>query len=318
VILGKTVTAEFAGVTPGPTANPRNPAHTPGGSSSGSAAAVADFMAPVAFGTQTGGSILRPASFCGIIGYKPTYNAINRAGLKFAAESLDTVGLLARDLDDIELVNAVLVGRKPARAAIPAFPLRFGLCRTPLWQAAQPETVEAVEDAAARLAQAGAEVRECTLPEPFEKLGDVRDAVNDYERAHAMAWEWERHRDRISERLGKAVEHGFAMPHDEYVAALRLIERCRAELASVFQAFDVLLAPCVAGEAPKGLGHTGDTRFQAFWTMLHVPTISLPTHTGPNGLPVGIQIVAPAHEDIRLLGAARWILERLGTWTQSR
>jgi amidase len=318
VILGKTVTAEFAGVFPGPTANPHDPGHTPGGSSSGSAAAVADFMVPVAFGTQTGGSVLRPASFCGVIGYKPTYNAINRAGLKFAAESLDTIGLIARDLDDIELVSAVLVGRAPERAPVPEFPLRVGLCRTPLWRTAQPETVEAVEDAAARLAQAGAQVGECALPKPFDALGDVRVAINDYERAHAMAWEWEHHRDRISERLAKAVAHGFAMPHDEYVAALKTIEHCRAELASVFRDFDVLLAPCVAGEAPKGLDYTGDTRFQAFWTMLHVPTMSLPTHAGPNGLPVGIQIVAPAHADLTLFGAARWILERLGTWTQPR
>jgi Asp-tRNA(Asn)/Glu-tRNA(Gln) amidotransferase A subunit family amidase len=312
IVLGKTVTSEFAGLTPGPTTNPHNPAHTPGGSSSGSAAAVADVMVPLAFGTQTGGSILRPASFCGVIGYKPSYNAFNRAGLKFAAESLDTIGVLARTIDDVELLSAVLVGRAPEPAPMPSARLRVGLCRTPLWQSAQPETVEAVEDAAVRLAQAGAVVRECTLPDPFKNLGNVREAVNDYERAHAMAWEWEHHRNLISERLRKVVQHGFEIPHDDYRAALRLIEGCRAALTEVFKTFDVLLAPCVAGEAPRGLDSTGDTQFQAYWTMLHVPTLCLPTHRGPSGLPVAIQIVAPVHADTRLFGAARWILEHLG------
>lgn len=314
VILGKTITAEFAGVTPGATANPHNPAHTPGGSSSGSAAAVADFMAPVAFGTQTGGSVLRPASYCGVIGYKPTYNAVNRAGLKFAAESLDTIGLLARTIDDIELLSAVLVGYLPEPAPASGAHLRVGLCRTPLWQTAQPETVEAVEDAAVRLAQAGAQVRACELPEPLTRLADVRDVINDYERARAMAWEWQHHRDRLSEPLHAIVRHGFEIPHGEYVAARRLIERCRAVLASVFEPFDVLLTPCVTGEAPHGLASTGDTRLQSFWTMLHGPTLCLPTHKGPNGLPVAIQLVAPAYEDRRLLGASRWVWQQLGSW----
>src|SRR5499425_151666 len=137
VILGKTVTAEFAGMFPGPTTNPHNPAHTPGGSSSGSAAAVADFMVPAAFGTQTGGSVLRPAAFCGVVGYKPTFNLINRSGIKFAAESLDTIGLMARTIDDVELVTAVVVGKEPAPRTLSSAP-RLGLCRTPLWDTAQP------------------------------------------------------------------------------------------------------------------------------------------------------------------------------------
>ena len=139
VILGKTVTAEFAGMFPGPTTNPHNPAHTPGGSSSGSAAAVADHMVPAAFGTQTGGSVLRPAAFCGVVGYKPTFNLINRSGIKFAAESLDTIGLIARTIDDVELVTAAVVGKEPARRTLSS-PPRLGLCRTPLWDTAQPET----------------------------------------------------------------------------------------------------------------------------------------------------------------------------------
>src|SRR4051812_26170352 len=164
VILGKTVTAEFAGMSPGPTTNPHNPAHTPGGSSSGSAAAVADHMVPAAFGTQTGGSVLRPAAYCGVVGYKPTFNLINRSGIKSAAENLDTIGVIARSIDDVELVTAAVVGKEPARRTMETAP-RIGLCRTPLWDTAQPETKHAVEDAATRLAAAGATVREITLAE---------------------------------------------------------------------------------------------------------------------------------------------------------
>src|SRR5204862_1547009 len=153
VILGKTVTSEFAGMSPGPTTNPHNSAHTPGGSSSGSAAAVADHMVPVAFGTQTGGSILRPASYCGVVGYKPTFNLFNRAGIKFAAETLDTIGLLTRTIDDVELIAAVLVGKQPAQRTMGSAP-RLGLCRTPLWHTPPPEPMHALGDSAARFAAA--------------------------------------------------------------------------------------------------------------------------------------------------------------------
>ena len=182
VILGKTVTCEFAGVTAGPTTNPHDETHTPGGSSSGSAAAVADCMVPIAFGTQTGGSVLRPASYCGVIGYKPTYNAFNRFGVKPAAEGLDTIGLIARTLEDVALVRAVLIGATPAPlAAITAAP-RIGLTRTHMWANAQPETVEAVEDAARRLNDAGAEIVEIALPDEF---AEPRPCPRDHQRLRA-------------------------------------------------------------------------------------------------------------------------------------
>src|SRR5207244_9297604 len=164
VILGKTVTCEFAGMTPGPTANPHNLAHTPGGSSSGSGAAVADFMVPAALGTQTGGSVLRPASYCGVFGFKPTFGAFNRRGVYPAAESLDTIGLIARSLDDIELVSAVLEMRAASKPQSLERPPRIGLCHTPLWKSAQPETVAAIEDAAQKLSKAGAQIRTITVP----------------------------------------------------------------------------------------------------------------------------------------------------------
>jgi Asp-tRNA(Asn)/Glu-tRNA(Gln) amidotransferase A subunit family amidase len=311
-ILGKTVTCEFAGVTPGATANPHDETRTPGGSSSGSAAAVADCMVPVALGTQTGGSVLRPACYCGVIGYKPTYGAFRRVGVKAAAEGLDTIGLIARSLDDIVLVRAVLLGRQPA--PIPAMPAppRVGLTRTHLWEHAQPETVEAVEEAAKCLNEAGAEVIDVKLPDEFAGLSHAREIVNDRERAMAMADEWHRHRDRISERLRKIIQRGLDAPPDDYAAAVRLAERCRAGLDAAFGAADVLLAPCVRGEAPEGLHYTGDPGFQALWTLLHAPALTLPTGIGPNGLPVGIQLVGRRHDDERLIAASKWIFDALG------
>src|SRR5262245_55644926 len=206
VILGKTETAEFAGMFPGPTTNPHNPAHTPGGSSSGSAAAVAAHMVPAAFGTQTGGSVLRPASYCGVVGYKPTYNLINRAGIKFAAESLDTIGMIARTIDDVELVTAAVIGKEPVRRTMEAAP-RIGLCRTPLWDTAQPETKHAVEDAAKRLSAAGATVREIALPEEFTRLFEAsRETINNYERSKSMAADWAANGERISKVLGDRVK----------------------------------------------------------------------------------------------------------------
>jgi len=313
VILGKTVTCEFAGMTPGATANPHNLAHTPGGSSSGSGAAVADFMVPVAYGTQTGGSVLRPAAYCGVFGFKPSFGAFNRRGVYPAAESLDTIGLIARSLDDLELVAAVLELRTPSAPDALDRPPRIGLCRTPLWDKAQPETVSAVEDAAQRLGRAGARLSEVALPEEFAGLRHAaRETINNYERAAAMAHEWSTDRERIRERLGKRIALGRAMPHEEYAAALRLGEDCRARLPEVFGDIDILLAPCTNGEAPRGLGETGDPGFQTIWTILYTPTLALPTHRGPNGLPVAIQLVGRRRDDRRLLACARWVWQRLG------
>jgi Asp-tRNA(Asn)/Glu-tRNA(Gln) amidotransferase A subunit family amidase len=310
LILGKTVTAEFAGVAPGPTTNPFDGKRTPGGSSSGSAAAVAAGQCPVAFGTQTGGSIHRPASFCGIVGYKPTYGAISRAGLKLAAETLDTVGLLGRDLDSVELVAAAMLHRAPSEAILPK--PRIGLCRTPLWSTAEPATVEAVEDAAVRLAQAGAQVSELKLPADFEALAEARDGINNYERARSMAVEWANHADQISPKLAEIVRKGQAMGYDEYLKAATATAHCRALLNKLIADYDILLAPCVPGEAPEGLGWTGDTRFQSFWTMLHAPSMSLPMHKGPHGLPISIQLIAPLWQDAKLFAASRWVADALG------
>ena len=281
LILGKTVTAEFAGMFPGRPPTRKIPPHTPGGSSSGWAAAVADHMVPAAFGTQTGGSVLRPAAYCGVVGYKPTYNLINRAGIKFAAETLDTIGLLARSIDDADLITSALVNRTPTLGQTFSSAPKLGLCRTPLWDTAQPETKHAVEDAAQRLAAAGASVRDITLPEEFSRLYHAsRETINNYERARSMAADYAAHGDRISKVLGDRVKAGTTMKHADYVDALRLGEHCRARIAEAFDGIDAIIAPCVKGEAPPGLAHTGDPAFQQFWTVLYVPAMSLPTHPG--------------------------------------
>jgi len=313
VILGKTATCEFAGSAPPQTTNPHNPAYTPGGSSSGSAAAVADFMVPAALGTQTGGSVLRPSSFCGVFGYKPTYNTFNKAGVWPAADSIDTLGWLARSIDDIELLTAVLRMQMPAPPRQLSGAPRIGVWRTDLWDTAQDETKAAVADASARLGQAGAAVRDVDLPAAFTGLHVIaRSTIGFYERAACMAFAWDNEREKLSPQMCRYIENGHKISRDDYVAGLRRLDECRALLASVFDDFDVLLVPCVPGEAPKGLGATGDPSMQAIWTALHTPTMTLPTHRGPNDLPVGIQLVAQRYDDDRLFACARWIWDRIG------
>jgi amidase len=313
VILGKTATCELAGMAPAATNNPHNPAHTPGGSSSGSAAAVADVMVPAALGTQTGGSVLRPSSFCGVFGYKPTYNTFNKAGLKPAAESIDTIGWIARSIEDIALLTSVLGMDEPHPPRSMNAPPRIGLCRTELWDAAQPETKNAVENAAAALGKAGAVVRDVDLPGEFSGLPALaRGTINHFERAACMAFEWDNHRAALSPQMRRYIENGLKTSRADYVAAWRRVEQCRALLPKVFDGIDVLLTPCVPGEAPKGLASTGDPSMQAMWTALHTPTMTLPSHRGPNNLPVGIQLVAQRYDDDRLFACARWIWDRIG------
>ena len=312
VVLGKTVTAEFAGTHPGPTANPHDAARTPGGSSQGSAAAVADFMVPAALGTQTGGSVLRPSSYCGIVGFKPSFGTISRAGIKFAAESLDTVGLLARELEDIALLADVLWGREPGGIAPLAAPPRIGICRTPLWHLAEKETAAAIERACDAAQDAGAVVDEVRLPAAFDALADARRAINDYERARAMAHEWRTDRDRLSPAMRRTVASGLAVPHTDYRAARARSRDCRHMLDWLLDDWDALLVPAVNGEAPPGLDYAGDPAFQALWTMLHVPAISLPTHRGPNDMPVGIQLVARRGACDALLSVAAWVWQACG------
>jgi len=313
VILGKTATCEFAGSAPPQTTNPHDATHTPGGSSSGSAAAVADHMVPAALGTQTGGSILRPSSFCGIFGYKPTYNTINKMGVWPAADSIDTIGWLARSIDDMEMLTAVLRMQTPQQPRKFSGSPRIGVWRTDLWDAAQPESKAAVEEAAKKLGKAGAAVRDVELPDAFNGLHVVaRSTIAFYERAACMAFAWDHHREKLSPQMQRYIENGLKISRDEHLAGMKRVDDCRVLWGPIFDKYDVLLVPCVPGEAPKGLGATGDPSMQAIWTALHTPTMTLPTHRGPNNLPVGIQLVGQRYDDDRLFACARWVWDKIG------
>jgi amidase len=264
-------------------------------------------MIPVAFGTQTGGSVHRPASYCGITGFKPTQALVNRAGVKAAAEFFDTVGILARDIDDVDLFFSVLTNGNAPRAAEPLRPTRVGLCRTPLWSRAQPETVAAVETTAAKLHAAGVTVTDVSLPAAFDALNQARATINDYQRAHALRHEWQTQPEAISEQLSATIRRGLTISLGQFSAALKLAGDCRAALAEAFGENDVLLAPCADGEAPRGLASTGEHHFQSIWTTVDVPTLSLPVHVGPNDLPVSIQLVARPLHDTALIAHGRWV-----------
>ena len=307
VILGKTETTEFANNHPARTRHPQNLAHTPGGSSSGSAAAVADFMVPLTIGTQTGGSTIRPAAFCGVVGCKPSFNSINRAGLKFVAESLDTVGLFGRSAEDVALCLHVLSGRVlPDFRPAPARKPRVGLARTARWHEAGAATHSAVERAAAQLARAGAAVSDFELPDAYARLFDEQGKVMNFELARALAWEYTHHGGALSTSLRPRVEEGWATPRTEYDAARELARRCRRELAARMDGCDFLLTPSAIGEAPATLETTGSSLFNRVWTLLGVPCVTLPFGTGPAGLPLGVQLVGAFDGDMKLLGWAHW------------
>lgn len=306
VVMGKTVTCEFAGPAPGKTANPRDPSRTPGGSSSGSAAAVADGMVPIALGTQTGGSVIRPSSYCGVLGYKPSFGKFDLAGVFPAAPSLDTLGVHARAADDVALAASVLSERPAAPPAPGRRPARVGVAKTWLWDRASSETREAVENAARRMEKAGARVFDVGLDNRFRELAEIRGTINAVERARTLRDEWARDRERLSPVMRATVEEGLAVPEAEYGEAKRFLADRRAAGDAAFGACDVLLCPAVDGVAPPGLDDTGDPRFQSLWTMLGTPAATLPAGTGPGGLPVGVQLVAPRRRDGALLDVLRW------------
>jgi Asp-tRNA(Asn)/Glu-tRNA(Gln) amidotransferase A subunit family amidase len=307
VVIGKTVTTEFATFFPGKTANPHNPAHTPGGSSSGSAAAVADGMVPLAFGTQTAGSVIRPASFCGVVGYKPSFGTISRAGVKPLSDSLDTVGVMARDVADAAFFAAVLSDRPDLRLGDAAARPRIAFYRTPEWKEAGPDTIAAIEHAAACLARAGAPTVEVVGPPEHETLVEAQKIIMDYETARSLSFERITRPQDLSASLRERIAIGLSHAAKTYDAARRTVTLAHTALPSLFGDFDALLVPSAPGEAPKGLDRTGDPIFNRPWTMLHLPCITLPAWRGASGLPVGVQLVGRLGEDARMLHAAAFL-----------
>lgn len=310
LVLGKTVTTEFAAYHPGKTANPHNPAHTPGGSSSGSAAAVADGMVPLAYGTQTAASVIRPAAFCGVVGFKPGFGLISRAGVKPLAESLDTLGVFARDVADAALFAGVLAGRNWQPPDTPAIP-RIGVCRTSAWNQAEPAAQTAFEQAALQLAKHGAQISVVDLPAAFDDLVPAQIGIMAFEASQSLHDEAVRHADRLSAPLQALIAQGQSMPPERYAECQQQARACRGQLDAVFAGTDVLLTLSAPGEAPEGLGATGNPLFSRLWTLLGVPCLHVPCAHGPRGLPLGVQVIGKAGGERQLLEAAQWIFGTL-------
>ena len=306
IILGKTVTTEMASLVPSVTRNPRNLEHTPGGSSAGSAAAVAAAMLPLAVGTQTAGSVIRPAAFCGVAGFKPSYRLIPLVGVKDVAWHLDTAGLFGAGVADVAFAAAAILERdlRVDRGA-PAVP-RIALTRTHLWPQASAAMQKAL-DTAARIAEAaGATVTDLRLPPIMEEAYTAQFTIQDYENIRSLASEYERHRGEIDRRLREQLDRAVAISADEYDAARRTASRARQVLADSMSDFDVILTPSAPGAAPHGFGSTGDPMFNRLWTLMGAPCVNVPG-LSENGLPLGLQIVGRFGRDRLTLEAALFV-----------
>lgn len=324
VIMGKTVTTEFAYFSPGKTCNPHNVEHTPGGSSSGSAAAVAASMVPIALGSQTNGSTIRPAAFCGVIGFKPTHGLIPRQGALMLSRTLDHVGLFSRTIEDIALLAERLVGYDEGdpdtrpRAHIPfveavteepPLPPMFGFVKTPYWERVDKDTTDGFAEL---IEQLGEQIEEVELLPSSIEAWELHRTIMEAEMAANLEREWEKGRDRLSEQLRAQLGRGRKVLAVDYQRALSRIAPIYRSFAELFeQRYDAILTPAATGAAPKGLSSTGDPVFCTLWTLCGMPAISLPLLQAANGLPLGVQLVGPRHGDGRLLRTARWLAARV-------
>jgi len=321
LIMGKTVTTELAFYHPGPTRNPHDPTRTPGGSSSGSAAAVAARMVPLAVGTQTNGSVIRPASFCGVVGFKPTFGTIARSGLLTQSPPLDQVGVFANSIADAALITEVLAGHDPddpwsrrgprggmaevANSPAPVKP-HFGFVKTPVWDKADSETREAFGELTALLAGGCEEV---PLSKHFDEAWPALGKLMAAGFAHNLKRYYQQAREALSPIMRDTIEQGGKVSAVEWQESLLWQKALRGGLREVFEHFDAIITPAAPGEAPSGLDATGDPSFCTLWTFCGLPAVSLPLAAGPNGLPVGVQLVGPMGDDARLLRTARWLTD---------
>ena len=323
VIMGKTVTTEFAVYHPGKTANPHDPTRTPGGSSSGSTAAVAAGMAPLALGSQTNGSVIRPAAFCGVVGYKPTHGLISRHGILALSRPVDTVGVFARSVEDAALMADCLTAydaRDPdmaphgrprlgeVAAQEPPVTPSLAFVKSPVWDKTEPDTRAAFAELTEVL---GAACDEVDLPEPFDRAVAMHRAIMTADLAKSLAPYYDRGREQISPVLRGMIEAGQTVTAVDYNRAVDGIEILNAGLDPLFDSYDAILTPAAAGEAPVGLDATGDPIFCTLWTLCGTPAISLPLLGGSNGMPMGAQLVGRRGDDARLLRTARWLTERV-------
>jgi len=304
VILGKTVTTEFAHMQPGRTRNPVDGAHTPGGSSSGSAAAVGAGMVPVATGSQTGGSVIRPAAYCGIAGFKPSYKLLPTVGMKCFSWSLDTVGLFAAGVADVAFATAAISGRDlRVDRAVPSAP-RIALMRTHIWAEASADMQNAVESAAHALAQAGAGMKDVALPPMLEDAWRAHPVIQQYEAWRALAFEYDHKPGEIGPMIRALLEESRSVTADAYDAARRTVKRARQALADLMGEHDAILTPSAPGAAPHGLGSAGQAVFNRLWTLMGTLCVNVPGLADGSGLPLGVQIVGRFGRDRAALEAA--------------
>jgi Asp-tRNA(Asn)/Glu-tRNA(Gln) amidotransferase A subunit family amidase len=308
VLVGKTVTTEFAYVLPGKTRNPHDITRAPGGSSSGSAAAVAAGMVPLAFGSQTVGSLIRPAAFCGAAAFKPSFDLLPVNGIKGMAWSLDTVGVFGRTVADCAMLVGTLLGTDYLSAMEDVGPPRVALCRTPGWPDAQPEVDAVLDEARKRWSKAGASVKEVDVPSGFAALRDVLVSVLAFEMSKVFAPEAMRQLHLLSPPFQEQLRKGQAIPYTDYALAKAAAAAYREQLeADLFDDVDVLVTPASPGEAPFGNAYTGFPYFNGICTLLGVPCVNIPGLTGPNGLPIGVQAIGPIGRDAQTLMAAHWL-----------
>ena len=308
IVLGKSVTTEFAYYTPGKTRNPWNPAHTPGGSSMGSAASVACGMAAGALGTQTNGSVIRPAAFCGIVGFKPSFGSVSNHGTLDPWPSLDHTGVFARDVADVALLASVIVERNAvsAHAGVLTRMPKLALVRSPVWHLALPAQRESFESSATTLRRAGASVEALDLPEVFNDAHAVHRVILAYEGARYFEALQKSHRDMMSPRFNELIDAGLSTSAAAYERALQSAVTLRAEFARSVQPYDCVVTPPTTGEAPPTLDETGNPSFCTVWTLLGVPAVTIPSGSGPAGLPLGLQIIGRHNEDDLTLATAAW------------
>jgi amidase len=309
IIMGKLVTAEFATYQPGPTANPINPAHTPGGSSSGSAAAVADRQVPLSLGTQTAGSVIRPGSFCGIHGFKPTIGRYPTAGVLDTAHRLDTLGVFARFVDDLLLIDAVLAPQAPASDPLPAKP-RIGIYRSAVWDEASPAMQAALEQTARRLADLGHEVFDVPVIAPFDRIGDAQSLIHMHEAFLCMGHIRREHASKVSQKFKDFIDDGERVSAADYAQACTVQDACKAAEGDLFAGADLLLSPGAPGIAPEGLDATGNPTFNRMSTALGVPCLGFPGGE-ERGLPLGLQLMGRTGTDRSLLQAGATIVAAL-------
>jgi Asp-tRNA(Asn)/Glu-tRNA(Gln) amidotransferase A subunit family amidase len=320
VIVGKTVTTELAVYHPGKTRNPHNPEHTPGGSSSGSAAAVAAGMVPVAIGTQTNGSVIRPAAFCGVYGYKPSHGLISRHGVLAQSRPLDTVGVMAANLEDLALLAEPLMAYDPADPAMrprarpdlarvlaedPPVPPKLAFVRSPAWEHAEENTRAGFAELIGVL---GERVDELALPAVFDDAIEQHRRIMEADLAKSFAAEHERGAEQLSARLREMIARGRQVLAVDYNLAVEGVARLNAALADIFRHYDAIVTPAAPGAAPKGLAATGSPIFCTIWTLCGVPAVTLPLLSAANGLPIGVQLVGQQGDDARLLRTARWLV----------